>query len=366
MYRFVVVLFLGAQDNPGKVVLIYRVGKVHGLQADAGVFAVVDAVFADHIPQLVGGVQLQPGLGGVDLHGAAGLGVVQDGCRAQSGFGFGQDIAVVVAAGNQLDITADRVGAGKIHGGAVGFQDVAHRDGVVIYRQVFFGVNAQLVIEDGAVAAQIPVGVVGKVDRGRFGGFGTVADSQLVAVVQGVGYLYIELAGVPLLAVGTGAREGHAYLVAVAKDPGCPDYLVKPVAAAMQMVAAVVTLQGKGARADGELRLADAPGDPPDGGPEIRVGLEIVIETVEAKYQIAQFAVAAGHLEGHQGSPVGHTLQGNPAAVGDGNDIYRGSIERGTESVFCYFHDLGQQYAKPGGVSNRCPNRAKRAGLGDG
>ena len=239
---------------------------VLGLQGKAAVLAQGFAALArgGAVLQKVAGVQLDARLGGVQLHADAGLIAGSPCADALAGAaGTVDDIAVVVAAAHHgglgeagVDLLADGLTCGKVHGGVRHRQDVAGGAGGIVALQIAGSVDAQLLVQHIAAAVQIEVAVVGQVYKGVGVRGHPVVHAEGVVVGEGIAHRDLQRAGKAVLAVGAYGfhQQGVAEVFHLIDFPG---------KAAVQMVLAAVFFQLVGLAAQGKDGVFNAVGIAP-------------------------------------------------------------------------------------------------------
>src|SRR6478672_6179312 len=182
------------QDHRGKLRLIRRIGKVMRLEGQSvAVLVDVPALSYGGAVEEVAGIELHAGLGGVDVERTS-RGRLHDvrGTYEASLVSAVDDPGVIVAAAVlQLDVVgvdacADWRWCAEIERGLRDLHQLAGGDERRVHRDDLAGGDGEHVAEDvaRAVAGEVPVGVVGEVDRRRLVGGGLVVDRDLVAVVE--------------------------------------------------------------------------------------------------------------------------------------------------------------------------------------
>jgi hypothetical protein len=150
------------------------------------------------------------------------------------------------------------------------------------------------VIEDRAVAREVPVAVVGHVDQRRLVGGRRHLDLELVVIGQRVDGRRGHRAGIVLLAVGRHVREHQRRTGGVSLALRLPDHLVPALLAAVQVMRRVVRVQLVRLAVELEGRVLDPVRDAADDGAEIRARLHVVADVVEAEHDVAELAVLSG------------------------------------------------------------------------
>ena len=142
------------QDRPGEGGLVGGVGEVLGLQAE-GVAGTIGAAALSPAAcfQEVGGIELHAGLGGMDLHGDAGIPGIGPGGGAQGARLPVHHIVVVIAVTLHklvevlLNMGADGGGGLQVHGGALHGDDGAKGDALGVAGGVGLGEELDLLVE---------------------------------------------------------------------------------------------------------------------------------------------------------------------------------------------------------------------------
>ena len=188
------------------------IGIELGLQRHAAALAVIDTALAVFV-QEVAGVELDAGAVGVDRHGPAGDGIVEDGT------GIAEDLPVVVIAALELqrlivhaDVLGNGLGAAEIHGGARHTSQLAGGDILGIIGIEEPAGDGQQLLHGGVglfVTCQVEIAVVGEVEHRIPVGDGIIDDVQAAVVIQGVSHIHGGIAGVALISMGAVKPEGE-------------------------------------------------------------------------------------------------------------------------------------------------------------
>lgn len=150
-----------------------------------------------------------------------------------------------------VDLLADGLTGGKVHGGVHHGQDVAGGAGGIVALQIAGGVDAQLLVQHVAAAVQIEVAMVGQVyDRVSVRGH-TVVHAEGIVVGEGVAHRDLQGTGKAVLAVRAYSlhQQGVAEVLHLIDFPG---------KTAVQVVFAVVFFQLIGLAAQGKDGVLDA------------------------------------------------------------------------------------------------------------
>ncbi len=230
---------------------------------------------------------------------------------------------VIATAG--LELLVGRIDAGanggrfpEIERRAFNGPQLARGDQAAVDRREPVGIDGDQMVENGAAAAQVEIGVVREVDhRGLVGVRGEI-DPERVVVGQGVDGRHGQISGITLLAVlaEVGEFKGGAELAL--NGTRLPDDFVEPFESAVQRVGAVVGGERVGFALKGEPALGDAIAVPADQGAEIGGGLGIGGDAVAAFDDIDHLAVAVRHDERND----------DAAVVGDRGFRARGVAQR--------------------------------------
>jgi hypothetical protein len=162
-------------------------------------------------------------------------------------------------------------GLPEVERGAVDRRQLAGRRERGVDLDEAAGGDAEPVAEHvaAALAGEVEVGVLGRVEDRRRVGRRRVVDPQRLAG-QGVGDGDVEGAGVAFLAVRAAVGEADGGAVAARRLRGRPDALVEPRVPAVEVVRPVVAGELVGAAVEGEaasvMRLAKRPARAPKKG----------------------------------------------------------------------------------------------------
>ena len=125
-------------------------------------------------------------------------------------------------AGEIVEIVAHRLGNGEVHRRARDRGDLTGRNLVLVDRQEPIGVDRSNVVENQTGPGQVPVGVVGQVDRGRSVRGRRIGNAQFVFVGEGVDDLNRQIPGIALLPILAQIGEPDPGLVSVVERLGLP------------------------------------------------------------------------------------------------------------------------------------------------
>ena len=350
-----------AEDGGGEGRVVGAVREVLGFEAEgsaAGVGAAVAALV--FFFEVIGGVELDGGFGGEALERAAGDRVFDFGGGAEFASGAVDDEVVVVALAvldreevGFVDAVADAGRFEEVERGAGDGEDLACGDESGVGVGVGTAGHFEDVVEDGAVAVtcEVEVGVVGEVDDGGSVGGCGVDDGEFVAVVEGVGDLAVEFAGVVFFAVGAGVGEDEGG-GAVFEDGGFdgPEFFVEAFFAAVETVGAVIDGEEVGGAVEGEFSFGDAVGVAAGEAAEERVAGFVFSDGVFAEDDAVEFARAVGDIDADDdATEVGDT---------DGSAVFGGEgVEADGAAVFeiaeGFFGDGGLAHSERGGEEER-------------
>lgn len=205
-----------------------------GLEAESPVPRLVYAV------EMIGRVQLDPGLRGMAGHPAAGI-WIKDLCRQLQPATPSVDDEVVVVALGSADVAnplADAVEAAKIERCARYRCNFARGNESGIRRGVMVRLNFKFVSQDIPIARarQVEIGVVRQVHHRGLIGLRPVSDEQLILVVPGVRHGDVQITGIaffsihaPVAELGDGGRSFY-------RGVGLPELRGESFPAAVDMI----------------------------------------------------------------------------------------------------------------------------------
>lgn len=307
------------------------------LQTEGRAGRIDRAVLAHLVLQIVGGVELETGLGGVALQTQVGT---LGGSRQTEGTGGSvveDEVMVVTVAHADLGMIAGQArpegnGLTEIEGGPRHVQHPAGGDAglVVLGDGVGEDLNGVPVQIAGAVAVEVKIAVVGQVHQGVGIAAGLIGEGEGIVLSQSVGHLNVQGTGEALLTVKAGAGEDQFSLGVGA---GRPDFFMKTMDAAVVAVGAVVHCQRVGLAIELEGSAADAVGHPAHQRANVLILLFVVGQGVEAQHHIPQTG-GSGHPKGTENAAVGQDLGGNAVIVGEGPAIHRPSGGSDAERTF--------------------------------
>ena len=192
--------------------MVRSIREMLGLQAQAGILAVVHAALAAANIQLAGRIELDARLIGDDFHRTAALRI-----HHERGSAHRQALAqheVVIVAARVLELlvvlqlvqtSANQQTAAQIERGAGNGHIIAGRHQAFIDdRGHRIGVDMQNLIADSAMvmASQVKIGVVGHVAVGRLVGSRLVADAQVIILAPAVGDGHVQRARIVFFTIG--------------------------------------------------------------------------------------------------------------------------------------------------------------------
>ena len=283
------------------------------VKAEGGVLAEGGSVAAGESVGPVVGVELYAWLGGVDLHGAAVLGL-DDACgKAQFASLILFEHEAVVVAGAILDllivgidVAAYGLGGGEVEGSALHLEHLAGGNGCLVDGQVEVGIYFHYLVQclGGGVAQSLQAeeSVAGHVDYGLLVGLAAVVNHQFVVVGPGVAYRHAQLAGESLLVIGRHIAQHECLLI----DLLCVPYSgMEAGGAAVQVVGTIVDGQLILLAVEVELALGNAVAVAADEGAEERLGaVDQAVDVVVALDDVGYVAVAVGHHNRNDGTTI--------------------------------------------------------------
>ena len=301
--------------------------------------------------QPVAGVELHGGHVGVHLHDAAGGGLAHFGGEGQLVIVAGVEVEVVViavAVGELLVLVgqghavADAPGLAQVKGRAAHGAHLAGGDALFVGNDgEGVGVDLDHMVFDGAaaLAREVEVGVVGEVAEGVLVGNGLVVDGKLVVIVEGVGDHDLQGAGVALLAVRGGVLEDEAVLADALDGGHVPQLAVEADVAAVQVGdAALVFGQRQFLAAHDALAVGDAVAHAADERAQIAAHGLIAGHVPVAENDVAQLALAVGHVDGADDAAVVGDLHGSAGRVGEDVEIGGFAALQSAEGYFANAH----------------------------
>ena len=163
--------------------------------------------------------------------------------------------------------------------------------------------------------------MLGQVDRrGPVRGGSIVAD-QFIALIQGVGHLNVQRAGVTFFSVHTRVLEEDSHSVFVLNRSIPPNDLVEALDPAVEVVLPIVSGQFVLDSVQSETPLGNAVGVASHQRAEKGVLGKIALQGVESQDDVVEIAVPVGGPEGD-----------DDAAVGDDPDFKAGRIRQSVDS----------------------------------
>lgn len=250
--------------------------------------------------QEVAGIDLDARFVGIDIEDDAGLGRFEGGTWAGDvAAGVEHPVVVVAFAVLQLneiivDAGANGNGGTEIHIGTFNGSYFAGGHEGAVYGSVGIGVDGEQIVGVGlgGIAVEVEIGMVCHVDDGGAVGFGAVADVDGIVVGEREGDFAGQITGEAFFAV---SREASQFKSLVAELLGIEYLILIAPGTAMQAVAVVVLRQLIFHAIYGDLALIDAIGITADGGAEVRRIFDVILNGLEAQYDITHHAVLIRH-----------------------------------------------------------------------
>lgn len=271
-----------------------------GLEADAISLAVGASRSAGQRPgQRVAGIELHGRLGRQHCQRAATDGVPQECGPAQATAGDQEGMVVAKGADDlwvsDADPLADAMRGAEVEWSAGNGADFASRDAFGIDREELVGIDREIMAEDvaGALASQVEITVVGKVEDGGAIGLGMIVHMQGWAV-QAVADTDMDSAGIAGVAVGAGQFE-RCVLRAMAGEG--PWAFSEAIGTTVNSVRTCVLDELVDDVVQDEASVGDAAGIATGNGPEMRAVGNVVREVREAEDDIGAGSHAIRHLD---------------------------------------------------------------------
>lgn len=322
----------GIELGGGKLREIGGIGEVLGFEAKAGMALVEATVFAaEGAVEIIGGVELNAWLGGIDLHAASGFGFGDDGYGVVLRIAFGiEDEGMVEALGlfdlsvGRIESVVKKVGFAKVEWGIPdGFELAGGGIGFGVVGEEVGGEELELVLADIAtiLAGEIEVGMGGKVDEGGGVGGGGVFVAQAAAAGEGEGDGESKIARVAHFAVGAVVGEAEGGFVVAVKDLGIHELVRETAWAAVEVVTEGFLINGqlKFFSFEGTGTAFNAAGEAADEDAHVVVVAgEVIVNTVEAEDDIVGHADAVGNFQFDQGTAPIEKGGAQTALIGQG------------------------------------------------
>ena len=316
---------------PILTLLVDRVGERLRLKAERAVLLVDGSVLAGDAVEEVARVELDARLVRPDFHDAARLRLHQDRREPEPvliGTLVEHEVVVVAAGivlggGHRREVLADRLHHGEVERRSRHRRDLARGDERRVDRRVALRGEHQQVAEDvsGAVAREVPVGVVREVHDRRLVGGRAHVDLELVGVRQRVDDRRVDIARVALLAIGRAVGEGDARAGVGHLRLALPHHLVETLRAAVEVVRAVVGRERVLLAVDREAALGDAVRAAAGGAAEVLGARHIVRGARAAEPHIVELAAGVGRLERHDDRAVVADLGLHAARVAERPEV---------------------------------------------
>ena len=155
-----------------------------------------------------------------------------------------------------------------------------------------------------AAAVEVEIGVAGNVAVGGLIALRLIAQAE-GGGGEGVGDAQGQLAGEAALAGGGGVGEGDGVFAVL---PALEHPAAEAPGTAMELLGALVGLQGDAHAVDEAARAGDAVGVPPDHRAHIAAVVLVPGHAVVAQHHVHQIAVPVGHPQRAEGCAVGDDL----------------------------------------------------------
>ena len=286
--------------------MVGAVGIVLCLEAECAATGILHALLAyETAIEEVAGIELNTGLVGEHFHEDASVGIVE--CTEALG-----EVAVCVenpvvviahAIHNLLvclvvDAVANGSGGAEVEWCALYCKHFACNCNIGIYGCKLVGVEHQHLVEAvlRTVAAEIEVAVVGQVQHCGLVCVSKIIDDQCIVFGQSIGYLYVQVAGIAVFAIGACCGELDDLAVLLI---GFPNAVVESNrATAMEAVGAIIDGQLICVAIESELTLGNAVAVTADEGTEVaalRAILHVVGNVVMAETYVLHVAVLVGN-----------------------------------------------------------------------
>ena len=335
----------GFEECGGEVGLIWRVGEVLRLEAEAGEAVELEVSTAVGAVEVIGSIELEAWFCCEELECASAARVVGFGGWSEDAFGAVDDEVVVVAVFELVDAVADLVREDEIESCVLDALDLSCWDVSVVAEGVFGGVHGDLCWEDVARSGEVEVGVVGEVEDGLLVGLGLVVNGELVIVFEAEGDGDGEGAWVSVFHVWADVLHLDACTAFAVERLRVPNLGVERARAAVEVVGTVVYLEFVGLVVDGELAVGDAVGVASDGCAEEEsvaevFGGEVSHWVVEAEDRLAGFAVLVGRDDaGDCCADVGD-LDGHSVVVGEREEEDVFAVDGSYFGLYCFHGEI--------------------------
>lgn len=134
--------------------------------------------------EMIGGVELEGGLGGAQFHDSTAL-WLNEPCGQFHNAILAEDVVVIVAVefGLQLvDLIADSSWPAEVQRRAFEWKNFAGGNQLVIHGRIAIGREPKDVVETTSATSEVPIGMIGQIDNGRLVGVGLVLDLKFVLI----------------------------------------------------------------------------------------------------------------------------------------------------------------------------------------
>ena len=183
--------------------------------------------------------------------------------------------------------------------------------------------------------------MVGEVAERVLVGNGLVVDDQLVIVGEGVGDHHLQSAGIALLAVGRGVFEDEAVLADALDGGHVPELAVEADVAAVQMGhAALVFGQRQFFTVQNALAVGNAVAHAADQRAQIAAQGLIAGDVLVAEHNVADLAVAVGHVDGADDAAEVGDLHRSAGSVGEYVEVGCFAALQSAKGNFANAHDV--------------------------
>ena len=274
------------------------------LEADSRATWESATVLALEASEEVAGIDLDAWLGGIGLHHAAALEVLEDSSEAKFTWLVlvdGERVVVARAVAKLLviiiDALANEVRSAEVEGSALDRSLFTEWDADLVDRQVAVGIYGEHLSFNGRGdlldTSEVEVRMVGEVAERQLVGGSLVVEANLIIIGELVAHLYLEGAGEAFFAIGTGIAEHERLIVDLL---GIPNYFMEALGTAMQAVGAIVECELIFFATESELGTSDSIAITADGCAEGWLGtINKTVDAVHAQYDVGKYAIAVGH-----------------------------------------------------------------------
>ena len=184
-----------------------------------------------------------------------------------------------------------------------------------------------------SLAGKVPVAVVGEVNDRRPVCRCLVVDHQRVRIVEAVGRIDGERAGIAFVAIAADIAQGDTRRCSLTGSDDLPNNLVEALGPAMERIGAVVHRHRIGLALQREPAARDAVGETSDGGAEILRLVEVLTDIGIAEQHVSHAPGTIRHHQRLQAGAIADHPRRHTVRVGQHHRWYRRAVGHRAERL---------------------------------